>query len=383
MTGRAIGLLATVPVLAALSWWLGYPVLAIVAFTFAFVLVIAAITVARPPTSVIDRHVDPLKVTRGQPATVVLTHRNRSPLPSAPIDATDAIGHLTIDVTIPVTRPRGTSEASYRFVTSRRGYLPIGPAVITRRDPWGIFRRSRQVGGQTEISVYPRIVAIPAPDMVSRLSRDAGAADVAAGSDRFHTLREYVVGDELRKVHWPSSAKTGTLVVKQMVDSPQPRILLFCDCGAGSYADPADFESALDATASLANSIVGIGVPTTVVVGQSHRSTEVTRTDDISRLLENLLTVAPEENPAAAQWLRSVAIRARATALIVVTGSQNNLIASMSGLRSTFSQTAVYRLGTQVEMVDRRRGLTVTDALDIDALEALLRPKAPGVSVPR
>jgi uncharacterized protein (DUF58 family) len=374
MTGRAIGLLVTVPVLAALSWLLGYPVLAVVALSFLIVLALAAVTVARPPTSVIDRNVDPLKVTRGQPATVVLTHRNRSPLPSAPIDATDAIGHLSIDVTIPVTRPRGSSEASYRFVTSRRGYLPIGPAVVTRRDPWGIFRRSRQVGGQAEISVYPRIVSIPAPDIVSRLSRDAGAADVAAGSDRFHTLREYVVGDELRKVHWPSSAKTGTLVVKQMVDSPQPRILLFCDCDVGSYADPADFESAIDATASLANAIVATGVPTTVVVGQSHQSNEVTRTDDIARLLENLLTVESEPKPAAAQWLRAVAIRSRATALVVVTGSENNLIASMSGLRSTFNQTAVYRLGARSEVIDRRRGLTVTDALDIDTLGSLLKP---------
>lgn len=383
MTGRAIGLFVSVPVLAAFSWLLGYPVIAVVAISFAIVLVIAAITVARPPTSVIDRHVDPLKVTRGQPATVVLTHRNRSPLPSAPIDATDAIGHLTIDVTIPVTRPRGASEASYRFVTSRRGYLPIGPAVISRRDPWGIFRRSRQVGGQAEISVYSRIVSIPAPDIVSRLSRDASAADVAAGADRFHTLREYVVGDELRKIHWPSSAKTGALVVKQMVDSPQPRILLFCDCDEGSYADPADFESAVDTAGSLANAIAATGVPTTVVVGQSHRTTEVTRTDDIARLLENLLTVETEPKPAASQWLRSVAIRSRATALVVVTGSQNNLITSMSGLRSTFSHTAVYRLGSRTEVIDRRRGLTVTDALDIDALAELSKPPNRPTGYPR
>ncbi len=377
MTGRAIGLFVAIPVLIATSWLLGYPVVGVIAISFAIVLAIAAITVARPPTSVIERSVDPLKVTRGQPATVVLAHRNRSALPSAPIEAADAIGHLSIDVTIPVTRPRGTSEASYRFVTSRRGYLPIGPATITRRDPWGIFRRYREVGGQAEISVYPRVVALPAPDLVTRLSRDAGAADVAAGSDRFHTLREYVVGDELRKVHWPSSAKTGTLVVKQMVDSPQPRLLLFCDCDAGSYADPADFESAIDATSSLANAIVATGVPVTVVIGQTHTTTEVGRTEDISRLLENMLTVQSEPKPAAAQWLRSVAIRSRATALVVVTGSNNTLLSSMSGLRSTFGEAAAYRLGSPVERVDRRRGLTVTDALDIDGLAALLKPPAP------
>ncbi len=270
MTGRAIGLLVSIPLLAGLSWWMGYPVIAVIAFGFGIVLVLSAALVAKPPTSVVERYVDPVKVTRGQPATVVLTKHNRSPLPSAPIDATDAIGHLSIDVTIPFTPPRGSSEASYRFVTSRRGYLPVGPATLTRRDAWGIFRRSRLVGGQAEICVYPKLIAMAAPDIVGRLSRDAGAADVAAGADRFHTLREYVAGDELRKIHWPSSARTGTLVVKQMVDSPQPRLLLFCDCDRSSYAEEADFESAVDVTASLANAIVATGVPMTVAVGQSH-----------------------------------------------------------------------------------------------------------------
>ncbi|MFT6563472.1 MAG: hypothetical protein ACJAY5_000199, partial [Actinomycetes bacterium] len=90
-----------------------------------------------------------------------------------------------------------------------------------------------------------------------------------------------------------------------------------------------------------------------------------------------------EPKPAASQWLRSVAIRSRATALVVVTGSQNNLITSMSGLRSTFSHTAVYRLGSRTEVIDRRRGLTVTDALDIDALAELSKPPNRPTGFPR
>ena len=369
MTRRAIGLAISVPLIAALSWWLGYPALAIIAASFLLVLPIAALFVLRPPASGIRREITPTRVTRGETAEVHLWKRNISPLPSVPLDETDQIGHLTIELSLPATRPGGRSEATYRFLTSRRGHLSVGPVVLSRRDPWGLLHRERETGRINEISVYPRVLNYPAPEIVSRLSRDAGAAEITAGTDRFNTLREYVVGDELRKVHWPSSARTGTLMVKQMVDSPQPRLMLFLDCSAIEYAEPETFEQAVDAVDSLGHAIAGTGVPLSVVAG-THRqvSVEVNRNDDLNTMLEAFVSVHVESAPITGAGIRSLAGAARATGVVAVTGPGNTFVSAATSLRSTIGQTTIYRIGSPALTHLRRRDLHVYDYPNADAV---------------
>lgn len=375
MTRRAIGLGICVPLMLLLSWFLGYPVIGIVGIGFLLVLIAGALFIARPPTTRIKRSVNPSRVTRGEAASVVLRRQNRSPLPAAPLDIVDVIGHLTVEVTIPYANPGKASEANYRFITSRRGHLPVGPAIVSRRDPWGLFVRSRQIGEVGEISVYPRVLKVPAPDILSRLGRDAGAADIAAGSERFHTLREYVVGDELRKIHWPSSARTGTLMIKQMVDSPRPRVLLFCDCNPDVFSDPDRFEQAVDLTVSLAHAIAATGVPLTVCAGQSMAPIEIARTDDLSKMLDAFVTVTTESRPVSAAWLRSTVLRTRASALVAVTGPGNAFLSTLAGLRSVIGESAIYRIGTTgAPQRQARRGLTLVDVATADDVLTLGAP---------
>ena len=338
MTKRAIGLAICVPLIIALAWLMGFPVIVIIGFGLLFMMICGALFVARPPTTRITRSVNPSRVTRGEAASVVLTRHNRAPVPGAPLEVVDVIGHLRVEVTIPLANPGRSSMASYRFITSRRGHLPVGPAIVSRRDPWGLYVRSRKIGEVGEISVFPRVLPIAAPDILSRLGRDAGAADIAAGSDRFHTLREYVVGDELRKIHWPSSARTGTLMIKQMVDSPQPRVLLFCDCNPNVYADPEAFENAVDVTVSVAHAIAAAGVPLTVCAGQAMAPIEISRPNDLSKMLESFVTVSVEARPVSAAWLRSTVLRTRASALVAVSGPGNSFLSTLAGLRRSLSR---------------------------------------------
>ncbi len=67
----------------------------------------------------------------------------------------------------------------------------------------------------------------------------------------FHALREYVRGDDLRHVHWRSSARAGQLLVRQYHDSRRTSALLLVDTRRDAYADPADFELALSVAASV------------------------------------------------------------------------------------------------------------------------------------
>jgi len=367
MTGRTIGVGLAIPALAALSYVIGYEVLAVFAAAGTVLVIVAALSVIRPPGANLERTIEPTQVTRGETANVTLGRRNRSPVPAAPLEAIDRIGHLTVEVRIPLAPPGSGSDASYRFVTTRRGQLQIGPARLLRRDPWGLFQRTREVGGVGELLVYPRVLPMAAPEIVTRLGRDASAADVAAGSDRFHTLREYVPGDELRKVHWPSSARTGTMMVKQMVDAPQPRLMLYLDCDTSAYPRPEDFEEAVDIAASLAQAIVATGVDLIACSGGTQRTVEITRRDDLQELLDILALVEAEPTASSAVKLRGLVMTNRATALLGITGPGNGFLASLTGVRSLIGEASVFRVGTSGQpSTTRRPGLVINDAPTAD-----------------
>ena len=121
-------------------------------------------------------------------------------------------------------RPGKERQAAYRLPTSRRGVLSVGPLEALRSDPLGLARRRLTVSGTVEVIVYPRVDRVSPPPG----GREQPAAVrnrqmvQASHRDSFRGLREYVAGDDLRLVHWRSSARTGELVVRQD-EEPRPR----------------------------------------------------------------------------------------------------------------------------------------------------------------
>ena len=135
--------------------------------------------------------------------------------------------------------------------TSRRGLRTIGPATIMRTDPFGVLERRHRLTETRTLVVHPRVVRLPggAGGIVRDLDGEA-AAERTADDISFHSLREYMPGDDRRLVHWGSSARHGSLLVRQFEPSRRADALIVLSTDPDEY-DGDDFELALSIVGTL------------------------------------------------------------------------------------------------------------------------------------
>ena len=154
--------------------------------------------------------------------------------------------------------------------THRRGPVSRGPWVLERVDPWGLMRRRVGEVEGVAMLVVPRVRPVSLAALPSALADFGGSAEM--GTTTFATLREYVIGDELRHVHWRSSAKTGKLMMRQYVDVTRPRITLVLVAEERAYTSAEEFEEAVDFIASLAAVASSSGLDVEVVTTSGERA---------------------------------------------------------------------------------------------------------------
>ena len=114
----------------------------------------------------------------------------------------------------------------------------VGPVRSVRGDPLSLLRRELVWTDATELFVHPRTVPLQGSaagfirDLEGQVSRSLTNSDVA-----FHALRGYVPGDDRRYVHWRTSARTGTLMVRQFEETRRSHLLVALSTAAGDYTD--------------------------------------------------------------------------------------------------------------------------------------------------
>jgi uncharacterized protein (DUF58 family) len=179
-------------------------------------------------------------------------------------------------------------HADISVPTHRRGPVSLGPWVLERVDPWGLMRRRVGEVEGVALLVVPRVRPVSLAALPSALADFGGSAEM--GTTTFATLREYVIGDELRHVHWRSSAKTGKLMMRQYVDVTRPRITLVLVAEERAYTSADEFEEAVDFIASLAavasSSGLDVEVLTTSGERASHGGGRSTAVLDLLALVE-------------------------------------------------------------------------------------------------
>lgn len=131
--------------------------------------------------------------------------------------------------------------------TRRRGIFLVGPTRLEAGDPFGLMRRTLATRQASPVIVVPRVY--PVEVRLARARADADDTDDRAGSETFHSLREYVPGDPQKLIHWRSSARTGKLMVRRMVDSTVPWMVVILDVNVRAYDRPGAMFEDFDAEA--------------------------------------------------------------------------------------------------------------------------------------
>ena len=259
--GRAVLVLAVLA--AGVGRVLGVPELLVVGATLGLLLALVAVLVhARRLRLQVSREVRPTKVHVGADSRIELTAVNRARRRTPPLRLHDRVqGARGATLLLAPLGAGGSATSTYRLPTDRRGVRRIGPLDVVLGDPFGLVEARTQAAAVDQLTVLPAVEAIVPPPMApgdephqaSRASRT-----LAPSGGDLHSLRPYVVGDDLRRVHWRSTARHGDLLVRVDEQPWQGRTTVLLDARQATNT-AASLELAISAAASVLTAARGRG----------------------------------------------------------------------------------------------------------------------------
>ncbi|GAB3927005.1 DUF58 domain-containing protein [Kribbella albertanoniae] len=238
--------------------------------------VVAALVVGRTRLRLqVRRSLTPNQIAVGSQATVELALSNQGRMPAGLLLLEDRIpyvlGHRPRFVVDRVS-PNWRRTVSYPVKSDVRGLFQVGPLMLTVADPFGLVETSRTFTRSQHLLVTPRVYKLPE----IRLGADrAGSGEnrpraIASAGEEDATVREYRDGDDLRRVHWRSTARRGELMVRREEQPWQSRCALFIDARTISHhghGPSSSLEWAVSAAASIGADRIRRGYATTMLGG--------------------------------------------------------------------------------------------------------------------
>ncbi|MCD2467362.1 MULTISPECIES: DUF58 domain-containing protein [unclassified Streptomyces] len=259
LTTRGRSFLAAGVAAAACAYVLGQADLLRVGLLLATLPLICVLVLHRTRYRVAaSRRLTPQRVEAGSEARVQLRMENISKLPTGLLMLQDHVPYML------GPRPRfvldrveagGRREVSYRVRSDLRGRFPLGPLQLRLNDPFGMCELTRSFHAYDTLTVVPRTEALPPVKLVGEASGhgDGHQRSLALAGDDDIIPRAYRHGDDLRRVHWRSTARYGELMVRREEQPQRARCTVLLDTRRiayqGSGPDSA-FEWAVSGAAS-------------------------------------------------------------------------------------------------------------------------------------
>ena len=317
-----------------------------------FALLVAGVVHVRLTKLRIDvtRELHPPRVHAGAPSRVELRVTNRAAKGTPLLTMRDPVGEgRSARVLLAPMRTGQTVRAAYQLPTERRGVLEVGPLDVEVADPFGVATMRTRAAGVTRLTVWPAIDDITPPPHTQGDEPHGGVDHPDAlrptGED-FYALRPYVLGDDLRRVHWASTARRDELMVRQDEMPWQGRATVLLDTRRGAYGGLA-FEHAVSAAASilvaasgrrfLIRLVTASGLDTGFGAGGAH----------VEAALEHLAVARTVGKGDLAGALASLRRAGHGGAVAALLGARAPAdVAAAPRLRSAYGHTAVVVFGT-------------------------------------
>jgi uncharacterized protein (DUF58 family) len=221
--------------------------------------------------------VDPLPATEGDAVRLIVEARRGTRVPVGCATLRARIGRLG-EVDCRLAGHGSTASGEISLGRPPRGRFRVSDAVLELGDPLGLESVAIRLELLTAVVVQPRLVELRTLfSDAGRLGSDGRRLLLRrhAGFD-FHSVRTYEQGESLRRVHWPTTARRGELMVKELEEAPHDVVAVLLDCDpAGSSGTPPDasFDAAVRAAGSIMRAYSERGRRATLVTTGSERAT--------------------------------------------------------------------------------------------------------------
>ena len=258
----------------------------------------------------IERHVSPERVSVGQPAQVALSFENVSTATTPLFLAEERLDYVLGDRPrfvvgrIPTGRVR---TIDYTVHSALRGRHQLGPLGVQVQDPFGLANRNAVLEGRAELVILPAVHPL---SQSRRSSAGVGSEGEQAHLIALHgeddvTIREYREGDDLRHIHWPATARTGDLMVRQEDRPAQRRAILILDPRPAAHGG------------SVAVHLCDSGFAVHLVCAETVASSRAAETMTAPEILDALAVTAQHDGTGNDEMLRAAQTVAAGGGLVV------------------------------------------------------------------
>jgi uncharacterized protein (DUF58 family) len=341
------GWAATGAAFALFVLWLGFGedlLLALSIFLLAAVIGGTAYVRLSAPKLNLDRSINPVQLHDGERALVDLSLTSKRKVFRVRVeDRVHGLGSATF---VADRVAAGDSMAGrYEVLCRPRGVYRVGPSLVSVADPLGFSEATTTAGTIDRLVVYPKVEelqGVPTGRGQDQTINTSRASLWHTGGEDFFTLREYQQGDDLRKVHWPSSAKRDELMIKQLEMPWQSRAFVVLDPRVEPHRTAQSFEQAVKGAASVLRHLYRSGYTPTIWAGAGN-GTIVGNGEAYRVAMEELATVGPKTGAD----LRGLVSRLRRSGmaggvLVMVTGDADEAdVAAVKLLGQDFYKTVV------------------------------------------
>jgi uncharacterized protein (DUF58 family) len=192
------------------------------------------------------------RVVVGERALGKMLVGNASERPILPARIEMPVGSALAVFPVPLLGRGAEHEELFTIPTQRRGVIAVGPLRAVRGDALGLLARVVRFTDPVDLYVHPRTVRLAGSttgflkDLEGRPTEELSNSDIS-----FRTLRDYVPGDDRRYIHWKTTARTDTLMVRQVDETRRSHLAIGLSVSGRDYGSADEFELAVSACASL------------------------------------------------------------------------------------------------------------------------------------